>query len=61
MYICVCKAVTDQQILDAVEEGVQNVQQLGEACGAGTGCGHCRQTAQELIDKRLADSHSYAA
>lgn len=61
MYVCLCKAVTDKQIHEAVDAGVQNVNQLEESCGAGTGCGRCREVAQELIDQRLADTAYYAA
>ncbi len=61
MYVCICHAVTDHQIADAVDGGVQDLRQLGEACGAGTNCGRCRETAQELIDERLAEATSYAA
>ncbi len=61
MFVCLCKAVTDKQINDAVDAGAQSVTQLEESCGAGTGCGRCREFAQELIDQRLADTASYAA
>ncbi len=61
MYVCLCKAVTDKQIHEAVDNGVHTVSQLQESCGAGTGCGRCREVAQQLIDQRLADTQSYAA
>ncbi|MFP6814414.1 MAG: (2Fe-2S)-binding protein [Pseudomonadales bacterium] len=61
MYVCLCKAVTDKQIRDAVDNGVQNIAQLQESCGAASGCGRCRDVAQELIDERLADARYYSA
>ena len=61
MYVCLCKAVTDKQIRDAVDNGVQNIDQLQDSCGAVTGCGRCREVAQELIEERLADTQYYAA
>jgi len=61
MYVCLCRAVTDREIHQAVDGGVDHVDQLEELCGIGTGCGGCRNVAQELIDARLADSRSYAA
>ena len=61
MYVCLCFSVTDEEIHDAVDQGAQTVEQLADHCGAGTGCGGCRGMAQELIDKRLAESRSYAA
>ena len=61
MFVCVCHAVTDRDIHEAVDGGVDHVDQLGELCGAGTCCGSCRSTAQELIESRLMEAQSYAA
>lgn len=61
MYVCLCKAVTDQDIRDAVDEGAHTISQLADSCGAGTGCGRCQPMAQELIDEHLGDSQFYAA
>lgn len=61
MYVCLCKAVTDSQIIDAVDEGAFHVSHLAEAWGLGTGCGRCCETAQRLIDERLAEALTYAA
>lgn len=61
MYVCLCKAVTDTEILDHVEDGAVHVSQLAERCGLGTGCGRCQETAQALIDQHLANSLAYAA
>jgi bacterioferritin-associated ferredoxin len=61
MYVCLCKAVTDSQIREAVEEGALHVSHLAERCGLGTGCGRCQDTAQELIDQHLAESLGFAA
>ena len=61
MYVCLCKAVTDREIREAVEDGASHVSDLAERCGLGTGCGRCRNTAQELIDQHLAESLCYAA
>ncbi len=61
MFVCVCHAVTDRDIHDAVEAGVEHVDQLEELCGAGSGCGTCKHTAQQLIESRLMESQAYAA
>jgi bacterioferritin-associated ferredoxin len=61
MFVCLCSAITDRQIHDAVDRGVQDVSQLEELWGVGAGCGTCREFAQELIDTRLAESSAYAA
>lgn len=61
MYICICNAVTDTDILDAVDNGAHDIEEVGNRLGAGTGCGTCRDAAQSLIDQALASSLSYAA
>lgn len=62
MFVCVCRAVTDREILDAVDDGgVHHADQLEELCGAGSCCGTCKPMAQELIDARLLESRTYAA
>ncbi|HEX7036636.1 MAG TPA: (2Fe-2S)-binding protein [Pseudomonadales bacterium] len=61
MFVCVCHAVTDREIREAVDDGVDHVEQLEERCGVGTGCGSCRHLAQEIIDTRRMESQSYAA
>lgn len=61
MFVCVCHAVTDRQIVEAAESGVEHVDQLEELCGAGSGCGSCRSVAQELIDSRRLEAQTYAA
>jgi bacterioferritin-associated ferredoxin len=61
MFVCLCSAITDSQIQDAVDDGVQSVTQLEELWGVGAGCGTCRDFAQQLIDTRLAEAVAYAA
>jgi bacterioferritin-associated ferredoxin len=61
MFVCLCKAITDHQIHDAVDRGVHDVGQLEDLWGVGSGCGTCREFAQDLIDTRLAESRAYAA
>jgi bacterioferritin-associated ferredoxin len=41
MYVCICEAVTDDQIRFAVTCGARTIEDVGEACAAGTGCGSC--------------------
>ena len=61
MFVCVCHAITDREIHEAVDSGVDHVDQLEELCGAGSRGGSCRHTAQELIDARLLEARAYAA
>jgi bacterioferritin-associated ferredoxin len=55
VYVCLCRAVTDKDIKQAVDDGHRNVAAVRDRLGVGTGCGRCREYAAELI-RRLADS-----
>ena len=54
MYVCVCNAVTDSAIRDAVDEGVHNLQQLSRATGCGSDCGSCHEMATDVLQQALA-------
>jgi bacterioferritin-associated ferredoxin len=41
MYACVCHAVTASEVTEVVWAGATTEEAVGEACGAGTGCGSC--------------------
>jgi bacterioferritin-associated ferredoxin len=49
MYVCLCHAVTDQEIRAAVGLGADSLEAIGEHLGVGTRCGCCRETAAQLI------------
>jgi bacterioferritin-associated ferredoxin len=52
MYICVCKAVTDSQILTAIENGVCTRKQLIHCFGVGKDCGKCNKEVTDLLKQR---------
>jgi bacterioferritin-associated ferredoxin len=41
MFVCICFAVTDEELDAAIDGGARTEEQVGDACGAGTGCGSC--------------------
>lgn len=52
MYVCICKAVTDTKIKNAIENGASTRKQLHQNCsGAGSVCGKCRNHMQQLLDE----------
>lgn len=52
MYICICKAVTEKEVLRQVKEkGVKTVRSLGRATGACQQCGKCATDASNLIKR----------
>lgn len=64
MYVCVCQAVREAEVRQAVAAGARDVETLAEALGVCTGCGTCRELVEALIDEdgRAADPElGYAA
>lgn len=51
MYICICKAVTDKQIRRAAAKGVDNLYELRERLGVGSGCGGCADKAEDILNE----------
>jgi len=49
MYVCVCKAVTDTQIKQALHQGVGSRRELFKCLGVGGDCGKCTPHVRELI------------
>jgi len=54
MYICICNAVTDTDIRQAVDEGVRNLKQLRQATGCANTCGSCSEAATEVLQQALS-------
>lgn len=40
--ICLCKGITDEVIVEAIENGADTFEKVMEATGAGSGCGRCK-------------------
>ncbi|MGZ8161420.1 MAG: (2Fe-2S)-binding protein [Methylobacter sp.] len=53
MYVCVCKAVTDTQIKNAIDKGICTRRQLFQCFGVGGDCGKCNKHVKELLDHNL--------
>ena len=51
MYICVCKAVTDKQVKQAIDNGACTRKQLYQCTGAGDVCGKCSTHLREMLDE----------
>lgn len=51
MYVCVCKAVTDKQITNAILDGLCTRRQLFQCFGVGSDCGKCNKHVKELLDQ----------
>lgn len=53
MYVCVCNAVNERSIEQAVDNGVRSIKGLCLATRAGTCCGKCLPTAKQHLEKAL--------
>ncbi len=49
MYVCVCNAVTERHIHQAVNEGATTVKHLKNTLGVGADCGSCASCAKSCI------------
>jgi bacterioferritin-associated ferredoxin len=49
MYVCVCNAVTESQVLRAAQEGVRNLRGLQARLGIALECGRCAGYAHGLL------------
>jgi NAD(P)H-nitrite reductase large subunit len=52
VFACICAAVDEGEILDAVDQGADTVFAVGCATRAGTSCGSCVDRIQDLIEWR---------
>jgi bacterioferritin-associated ferredoxin len=56
MYVCICAAVTDREIVRQVERGADSLEQIRFELGVATCCGQCADCARQLIDETLASA-----
>ena len=49
---CKCKNVSIQEIVNAVNNGADTVEKVGEATGAGTVCGRCKGIILNIIENK---------
>ena len=54
MYICICNAVTDRQIRNAVDDGARSVDDLHRLLSVGSQCGNCKDCAKQCLKEALA-------
>jgi len=41
MYVCVCNAVTEKQVYEAIDNGAKTIKALSRQLNVGTQCGAC--------------------
>lgn len=50
MYVCLCAGVTEKDIEQHFEDGVDSLDALASRTGCGTVCGCCREFAAQKLD-----------
>ena len=53
MYVCVCHAVSDRQIRDAVDHGARSLFEVQCQLPVGACCGRCEDTASKVVSEHL--------
>jgi len=51
MYVCICNAITDQQIRQAAKAGIRDFGGLQRELGVAAGCGSCKDVASEILQE----------
>lgn len=54
MYVCVCNAVTERHIDEAVREGVSTLRELRATLGVAGECGRCAVCARDCLRTALS-------
>jgi bacterioferritin-associated ferredoxin len=49
MYVCLCKGVTDGQIIAAIAEGAASVRDVRDQLGVMTECGKCACLTRDIV------------
>lgn len=66
MFVCLCHAVTDKEITQAIDSGVQTVADLMDELKVATQCGGCLSEVTRLVSSQqpqrpLRDGNSYSS
>jgi len=53
MIVCVCNNISDREIRQAVELGLNSMEELQRDLGVSTCCGQCQDCARAVLDEHL--------
>ncbi len=51
MYVCICHGVTERRVEAEIRAGATTEAEVGDRCGAGTGCGSCVERICALLER----------
>jgi bacterioferritin-associated ferredoxin len=49
VYACLCAAVTEAEVRMCILAGARSAEEIGDRCGAGTGCGSCHERLDLMV------------
>lgn len=58
MYVCVCQAVTERQVRDAIAQGIDSMHGLRKRLGVASMCGKCARCAHGMLKEQRACPNS---
>ena len=53
MFVCVCHAVTDTRVREAITSGATTREEVTRCCGAGGDCGACHGHIEAMIEDHV--------
>ncbi|WP_299494831.1 bacterioferritin-associated ferredoxin [uncultured Shewanella sp.] len=59
MYVCICHAVTDTQIKEAVNQGDKSLTDVKHRLGVADQCGKCAKMAVQIIQQEREQATNF--
>ncbi len=53
MYVCICHAVTDREIREAIDRGARSLMEVQSCLPVASCCGRCEATARDVVEDHL--------
>lgn len=57
MFVCICKAISDKTIKQAIADGAESIRELKSQLGVGSQCGKCLCQTQQILHNELVKQH----
>jgi len=61
MYVCICNAIKDSQIRQALYEGKSSISALRQHLACESRCGKCTRTMQNMLKEHLQSNCGHCA
>ncbi|EGC17215.1 bacterioferritin-associated ferredoxin [Kingella denitrificans] len=58
MFVCICNAITDHKIKEAVASGANSLTDLKDQLGVATCCGCCADLATSFLTANAGNAHT---